>query len=337
MECGTQIVDLATPERQRHGRPTHLRACPGTGSPSALACLGESGSEDAEVTPRLPDGWLPLEYELLEYADSLPRGFATQVSCELEAQERRVAELRATNASLKAAGQSHRAKAAVAAATRKPRHQQSPPMRTVAPKFSSSTDSGEAQSQASSQKDDWRAALAETVRQLEEKVRQVRAHTDQELLELGRRTRAAEEEQRRLSREAAEDVAERKRLWEAEAELLRLRCRVQQLEVAKSYAEQKAGKRETQEREVVEEMQRMKSEAEKLRARLPEFDGLDRQEEELRRALREAKASARTVARERLPGGGHSGTVAAGRSGIVRSESVRNVATPSRTAGAGRC
>lgn len=120
-----RVIDLATPLKATSRRPPGVLPLPpplpGKCSPHRGALRrndsdaakasdaggsrdvgNESGSEDGDVfdSPRLPPDWMPLEYELLEYADSLPAGFAEVVGRELQAQHRRVAQVRWCNTML---------------------------------------------------------------------------------------------------------------------------------------------------------------------------------------------------------------------------------------------
>eukprot|EP00930_Biecheleria_cincta_P060751 TRINITY_DN46358_c0_g1_i1.p1 TRINITY_DN46358_c0_g1~~TRINITY_DN46358_c0_g1_i1.p1 ORF type:complete len:504 (-),score=87.48 TRINITY_DN46358_c0_g1_i1:114-1583(-) len=123
-----RVIDLATPLKPATRRPAGVPPLsalppplPGRGSPNRGAVRrndsdaakasdpdgnrnagNESGSDDNDVfdSPRLPPDWMPLEYELLEYADSLPTGFAEVVGRELEAQHRRVSQVRWCNTML---------------------------------------------------------------------------------------------------------------------------------------------------------------------------------------------------------------------------------------------
>merc|ERR1740121_1299846 len=66
----------------------------GRGPPALVIPVRSDEASDGEAedySPQLPQEWQPLEYEVLEYADALPPGFASRVGHELEAQERTVA------------------------------------------------------------------------------------------------------------------------------------------------------------------------------------------------------------------------------------------------------
>lgn len=236
---------------------------------------GESSwdTEDVWDSPRLPEEWQPLEYELLEYADKLPPGFADRVGSELDAQTRTLSELRARTQQLiqkeVAAGMTK--EDVTAGMTKEDKEEQHSSAR--------------------------RAQLAENARQLEGKARQVRRVAEKELTDLTSRIRTAEEQQRQLSKEAAEDAAERKRLWESEAELLRLRCRLQQLDAARRHTERRAAQREDEERQLEADLAYLKLEVQTFRARTQESEVLEQREEELRRRLRAAKLLLRTQQR----------------------------------------
>lgn len=278
-----KAVELATPVRKVNRVPTSREmsqlSVGSVGSVGFVAKAADSDSEDLEHSPRLPSHWVPFEYELLEYATVLPPGFAERVGCELEAQERRVAKLRSSNAMLYSVCQEQRVAP-------------SPPTPVEKPKDRDlRTEKAEAKK---------RLALRANAKQLEERIREVRKNAEKELQELSARERAAQAQHRMLTHEAAEDAAlNRKRLWEVESKLQKLNCRAQQLENAKRHAERKATQREEEDRDLKAELDYLQTEVQGFRDKAKEFDSLEQQEEELRLKLRSAKLELRAVNREK--------------------------------------
>lgn len=62
---------------------------------------GEMCDSSEDDSAAWPDSWQPLEYELLEYANSLPPAVAQHLSRELEEQSRSAAQLRCANRRLR--------------------------------------------------------------------------------------------------------------------------------------------------------------------------------------------------------------------------------------------
>lgn len=106
-----KVIDLSTPLKDRKAKANRPGLPPPLPCGSNSTTLGptpntsvgcsveDSDCEDIDVeeSPRLPSDWVPFEYELLEYADSLPRGFVDGVRRMLQAQQRQVAQLRSLN------------------------------------------------------------------------------------------------------------------------------------------------------------------------------------------------------------------------------------------------
>jgi len=251
------VVDLATPSKDRRR---------GAGGPADVS--GLDSNSDIEDSPQLPGDWLPLEYELLEFVDALPADLARRVSSELEAQERRVAHLRAENAELRAAASQAAARAAPQPAPCRPESAATPGANL--------------------------SILAESARQLEAKARQVRQAAEHELLELARRARAAEAQQHHLSRQAAQDAARRRRLWEADAELQRLLRREVQLNGLLEEAEGRACQHEKEEKDLAADIEHLQAEVRRSRAEAPDLQRLEQREHELRHQLRAAKTALRS-------------------------------------------
>lgn len=250
--------------------------------------VDEASDTESDYSPRLPEEWQPLEYELLEYADALPPGFACRVGKELEVQERTVAQLRALNALLL------RQEAAVAGATAAGSEAgTSAEAAAVAGLAREAAAGGGCAAAAAEAKR--RAELEESAKQLDAQTHQVRREAEKAMGELTTRVRAAEETQRQLARESAEDAGDRKRLWEAEADLLRLCCKKQQREAGLRHSERRAAQREDEDRQTEGDLAHLHNEATSYRIRVAEYEGmnLDAHEEELRQALRDAKAEVR--------------------------------------------
>jgi len=286
---------------------------------TALAIGDSDELDDVLATPRLPEEWQPLEYELLEYADKLPPGFVDRVATELEAQARAVDVLRAQAQKLlqrevgeREAASKLSAAAAVAAtpaqedpelAAQLPQEQFLATARqraaaacavaacagTTAPQR---RNSGAAAAAADAKR---RAHLAENARHLESRTKQVRRAAERDVTALAGRIQAAEEQQKQLSKQAAEDALERKKLWEAEAELLRLRCRMQQLEAARRHAARRSQQREEEDKQLDADLAYLRAEVENHRAQQQEFDSMEESEDGLRRRLRAAKAQLQEV------------------------------------------
>jgi len=288
MEAVAYPVDLATPEKA--GLMPTLRLPPSTPQ-------GQIQSWEADIndSPRLPSDWSPLEYELLEYADSLPKGFAERIARELEGQQQRVAQLRSLNSlmlhvlrcevpSLAASGPSTPSQAAeIRKDQRKvlqvPKAWQE--NASTAEKISPSS-----QDEAVSR----RLVLASASRQLEMQVFEVRRAAEQELFDLANRARSAEEKNWRLRREQSnEDALGRKRLWEAEAKLNKLQNRIQQLEVRRRNFARKTLQREEEVKQLKDSIAQMQAEASAYRSRAKEFDAAEWREEELKCQLRELR------------------------------------------------
>lgn len=293
-----KTVDVFTPNRDKKVNLQVMRPTRSSKEPSSRAQevprLGlpspsgsGSDSEDLENSPRLPSNWLPLEYELLEYATMLPPGFAERVAAELEAQERRVAQLRSLNALL-----------AIRVSEEQGSAKPSPPKaRTPDSVIKQRAVDFKAEARAEVAR---RLAMGATARQLEECVREVRRAAEFELQELAARERGIQAQHRMLINEAAEDVAHnRKRLWEVETKLQKLHARRQQLENAKRHADRKAAIREQEERDLKAEVEYLQTEVEGFRKRAQEFDTIDQQEEELRQKLKAAKLQLRAANREK--------------------------------------
>lgn len=262
--------------------------------------IGDWEVEDFWDSPRLPEEWQPLEYELLEYANKLPPGFADRVGSELEAQTHTVSQLRARTAQLlqrelAATSTQERFVSDMVPPSPEPADMRVRVTATPAAASAGTTPSkksiGSAAAAAEAKR---RGQLAESAKQLEQKARQVRRSAERELAALSARIRAAEEQQRQLSKEAAEDAVDRKRLWEAEAELLRLRCRLQQLDAARRHAERRATQREDEDRQLDTDVAYLRAEIRSYLARQPEYESLEQREEELRRRLRIVKMQLRT-------------------------------------------
>lgn len=106
-----KVIDLSTPLKDRKAKSNRPGLPPPLPCGSNSTTLGptpntsvgcsveDSDCEDIDVeeSPRLPSDWVPFEYELLEYADSLPKGFVDGVRRMLQAQQRQVAQLRSLN------------------------------------------------------------------------------------------------------------------------------------------------------------------------------------------------------------------------------------------------
>eukprot|EP00933_Yihiella_yeosuensis_P011087 TRINITY_DN11809_c1_g1_i1.p1 TRINITY_DN11809_c1_g1~~TRINITY_DN11809_c1_g1_i1.p1 ORF type:complete len:506 (-),score=132.05 TRINITY_DN11809_c1_g1_i1:139-1656(-) len=424
-DLATPIKDQKVSQRARPPLPPPLplsAPSPTTGAGPMAVAVGtdngesrgainfDSDSEDIEVddSPRLPADWLPFEYELLEYADSLPVGFVEGVGRMLEAQQRRVAQLRSLNtlmldvlrcedfdslnleaaaesaASLDKAIQEVRRRAEAAKQLREqeeeleavslenaprqsgnnnfswkdPEDDSSPPEALSSPQFvakiaddlvkdlktqtksailgspdvkniagrimamaaspptSPSRDLGPRSPTRSPRKKDikltpttgtaaslWcskeevarRLESSSRARKLEQQVLEVRRAAEKELLDLASRARLAEEKQRKLSRESAgDDAASRKRLYEADAKLQRLRNRVQQLQLTKRNAERRRHNGESQDRQALTTLHDLEQEVIGYRIQAKEFDELEMQEEDLRRLLRSKKSELRS-------------------------------------------
>jgi len=252
----------------------------------------ENSDSDVEYSPRLPESWEPLEYEMLEYADSLPRRFAERVRFELEVQSETVAQLRGEHAELRQACKD-KGSSADAFDEVKPHLLASPcgaatPCSTAAP-----TTPTRAITKCSAEAQ-WRSPCAVRARKMESKTHQVLESADEELVQLSKRERHAKEQQRLLACEATEDEAARRKLREVEGDLLRMHCRVQQLERARRHADHRVSQREEEERRIASDLEHLRAEVRSFRAKVPDFERLEQLEEKLRNELREAKNALRT-------------------------------------------
>jgi len=289
------------------------------GLASGYQAAADWDSEDFWDSPRLPSEWQPLEYELLEYASTLPPGFADRVGSELESQAHAVSKLRMRTAQLldkeaqaAAAAASSAASAAARASSQERRSHSPGPGRGFRAdvRHGSRTRNGRSASTGTSPArrgitptrkcvadSHRRGQLAENARQLEQKARLVRRSAEKEMTMLSTRIRATEEQQRQLSKEAADDNSERKRLWEAEAELLRLRCRLQQLDAARRHAQRRVLQQEEEDAQLERDLTQLRAEVSEYRAREPEFEQFEQREEDLRRRLRLVKSQLYTQPR----------------------------------------
>jgi len=315
MEGGPHIIQLSTPKKRK---PCHAALVAEHESSSSTAATRRGADEFS--SPCVPADWQPLEYELLEYADSLPRDFADRMGCELEAQDQRVAQLRSLNVLL--------ADMCVACEEQRVPPDQSddpdvtgqtlppqPPQLQAAEFATSSNEvadavvvtkekvatlrpelsaTGAVRDAESAQ----RMALTESARRLDAKARDAKNAAEQEMAKLTARLRAAGEQQRLLTQEAAQAASERKRLLEAEADLLRQRSRMQQLEVARGNAERRARQREEEVQQLQTDVRYLQEEVNDFRAQVPLFHELEQQEEDLKRRLRPAKAALRGAQRD---------------------------------------
>jgi len=261
----TPVVSLLTPSKRRSQRrlpdsPASLGslaapACntSNVGSTAAAVALSADSGSDCEETPRLPEDWLLLDYELLEYVDALPRAFTDQMASELKAQAEHLGELRSINAKLRAAaGSSSQFEAAAGAGGAKSHASCASP---------ESTDGARESVKAQ--------ALAEGARRLEAKARHIKEAADHELQVISQLRCTYEEQTQNLRAEAAEDAARRRRLREATTEASWLRCRVLQLEATRRHAEARALRREQEDQRLDAELERLRVEVARWRTKVP--------------------------------------------------------------------
>mmetsp|Transcript_117673 Transcript_117673/g.228780 ORF Transcript_117673/g.228780 Transcript_117673/m.228780 type:complete len:317 (+) Transcript_117673:94-1044(+) len=261
-------VSLLTPSKRRsHRRLPNSPASPGllaapacntsnaATNSATVACSADS-SPDCEETPRLPDDWLLLEYELLEHVDALPRAFTDRMASELKAQAQHLGELRSMNTKLRAAARSQTAGAAPAS------------------EVDASSGAAEARASCSSRESTEKAgepvmatALAEGARRLESRARYIKEAAEHEMQVISQLRRAHEEQTQNLRAGAAEDAARRRRLREATAEVSWLRCRVVHLEATRRHAEARTRRREQEDQRLDAELVRLRAEVARWRAR----------------------------------------------------------------------
>lgn len=314
-----EAVDVSTPPRQGDGcyRLLSLPRCTNTNAKGAEEgdTCGTGSSSDMEDSPHLPDNWLLLEYEVLEYADVLPRDLTDRMRCELEAQEERVAQLRGLNEILRVAlcnrpgrllGETTPTLIALTSEALPVSIPTTPTNKgTIIPmspklaisnascrnpsRVSGNTKSNGAKASSAVTISQLNPPFRENARELVGKVRQVRKSTQRELLKLAKRAKAAEERQRQFAHDASENTLNRRQLWEAETELLRLRCRVPHLENARWHTERRANQHDNAEKQFALDLEYLQTEVHKFRAHKPKFDALEKREEELKHALRKAK------------------------------------------------
>ncbi|CAE7908289.1 unnamed protein product [Symbiodinium microadriaticum] len=271
---------------------------PVPGTPQRI--LEDAEEVDVEDSPRLPSDWSPLEYELLEYADSLPSGFAERIGRELEGQHRRVAQLRSLNSLMLHVLQSEGLLARSGTASQvkalsetcqthvETRTDRSPRQAPAVPK------AWQEPAVTPRKEASQRLVLASVSRQLELQVFEVRRAAEKELKELSHRVRAAEEHNWKLRKEScSEDVAGRKKLWEAETKLNRLQNRVQQLETRRRTWARKLRQREEEVRQVTASIAEMSAEVNSVRAQAKEFAAAECHEEQLRQMVRDLRQELR--------------------------------------------
>jgi len=261
------VVSLLTPSKTRSRR--HLPGSPASlGSLAAQACnistsatvpcSADSGS-DCEDTPRLPDDWLLLEYELLEHIDALPRAFTDRMASELEAQAQLQGELRSTNARLRAA-------ASLQTVGSAPVSEDAAPAGT-AKIHANCTSHMPSDRVGESVK---AKALEEGARRLEAKARHIKEAAAHELQVISQLRRTYEEQTQHLRADAAEDVARRRELREVATFVSWLRCRVMHLEATQRHAEARNRRREHEDKRLDAELERMRVEVARWRAKVPE-------------------------------------------------------------------
>lgn len=240
-----------------------------------------------EKSPRLPSNWLPLEYELLEYATILPPGLAEKIGLELEASERRLAQLRSTNSLLLRACQDQ-GMALTAKAS---------PTKVRSPEIVRQL--REASREEARVEVRRRLASKTTAKQLEDQIVEVRWAAEVEIQALASREKALQAQQKQLTMEAEQDsLQNKKRLFEIEAKLQKLKIRVLQLENARRHSERRALQREEEDRDLKAEIEYMQTEVNGFRAQTQEFNSIDHEEEELRLKLRSAKTELKALNRE---------------------------------------
>lgn len=316
-----EAVELSTPPRRNDAHHRILSLSRRTSTNAKGADEGDVGgieiSSDIEDSPHLPEDWQPLEYELLEYADLLPRKFTDRMCCELEVQEQRVAQLRGLNEMLRMALCN-----GPESVPKEPPEPTIDPVCDTSPSCSITSAANESITTPPAMSNTGRRhismvqgrkifkgakgiraaaisqtnpSITESELQFAENVRQIRRSAEQELLKLARRAKAAEQRQRELACEASENISSRRQLWEAEAELLRLRCRVQQLENARWHAERRATQHDNAEQQFAIDLAYLQAEVRGFRARKPKLDALEQREQELKHALRKAKTALRAT------------------------------------------
>ncbi|CAJ1381349.1 unnamed protein product [Effrenium voratum] len=278
MEVGG-VVDLATPEK---GLVRWSPSLPRT--PQGAASAVEADIQDS---PRLPSDWSPLEYELLEYADSLPPGFAERIARELEGQQQRVAQLRSLNSLmlhvLRCEAPSPASAPTTPAVKAQFRKDPSPPNPPPMPKAWQDASMRLAHLPPNCREEvSRRLVLASASRQLEMQVLEVRRAAEQELYDLASRARVAEESNWKLRREQNNEDAGRKNLWEAEAKLNKLQTRVQQLEARRRNVQRKALQREEEVRQLSQTNAQMQAEICSFRGAVKDFDASVGREQQLR-------------------------------------------------------
>ncbi|CAK9074978.1 unnamed protein product [Durusdinium trenchii] len=290
------MVQLATPEKGSCSMPAM--------SALRLPCTPEGDAKvsegDINDSPRLPSDWSPLEYELLEYADSLPLGFAERIARELEGQQQRVAQLRSLNSLMLhvLSCEAPTVAQSVPSTPGRAPDPMAPELRSwKAPAVPKAWQEAKAAQPRCPRTEEAsrRLVLASASRQLEMQVLEVRRAAEQELFELAGRARVAEDKSWKLRREQNnEDAFGRKKLWEAEAKLNKQQNRIQQLEVRLRNLKRKTQQRDEEVRQIKDSMAQMQAEITGLRGRRKDFDAAEELEEQLRSQVRELRSGTRT-------------------------------------------
>lgn len=237
-------------------------------------------------SPQLPDGFQPLDYELLEYVGVIPPQVIERLASELKAREGLVTRLRTSNDRLA------RASARVATAARCSR-------KTLGGDAASATAAAEVVAlQAEADAEAARSAKAmDKAQNLQIEILQVEESTEAELARIALRIERAEQEacDSESGLEAQDEDDDRLDLHEARATLHRLRERASQLSRTRDQAERRAQQRDQELRLLCADRGQLRAEVQEFRSRTAAFECAERQEEELRNALKDARLKLRRL------------------------------------------
>lgn len=297
---------LATPSRQiqiarRPESPIAFASQP-VGSECRLAFLDDSLNDTLNDSPQLPDHFQPLDYDLLEYAVSLPPKLAERISQEMDVREQHVTRLRESNEQLARAAVAATQRLPPAGATAASSAQQfaaiGAPTSAGAEAAAASLAAEVATRQAESEAEAARSARAiEKAHSLQLEVLQVEEATDAQLTKIAARCNAArqsvcvDDPDKGVTTQNGPD--ERASLREALAKLHCLRERASQLERTHQQAERRAQNRDQELRLLRADCNQLRAEVQGFRTQAVAFSRAEQKEEELRRELREAKAELR--------------------------------------------
>jgi len=257
--------------------------------------LDDSLDVSLNDTLELPDDFQPLDYEIMEYVGALPAEVLERLACELQARESLVDHLRSSNDRL--------ARNAVASAARSYKRS-----RRTGPAAASSAGAEAASAaqvvalQAEAEGEASRSARAMArAQKLHLEILQVEEATDAELSRIALRVEAAEQRLGHQPSSAGLETEEvdddRARLREAQHTIHGLHEHSAQLAQTRQQAERRAQLREQELRLICGDREQVREEIHSYRKQTAAFERSERQEEELCRELKAAKAELRRLSK----------------------------------------